>query len=91
MGKIVKILTEDQKYDGSNGNFDYKFTIFKSIYKKVKLLKIALVITFLTILKSIVLDYFFINQLDNRLLKEVCKYIYNAFEGSGYTQWNLDE
>ena len=91
MGEIAKILTEDQKYDGSNGNFDHKFTIFKSICKRVELPETALVTAFPTMLKGIALDHFFTNQLDSRSLKEACKHIRNAFEGSGYTQRNLDE
>ena len=31
-------MLEEQKYDGTNGSFDYKLMIFLDIYNKVELL-----------------------------------------------------
>ncbi len=36
---MVKIYTDDQKYNGISGNFNYKLTIFYNIYEQADILE----------------------------------------------------
>ena len=88
---IAKILTENQKYDGTNGSFDHKLTIFLDICQRVELPNESIMKAFPTMLKGLAQDHFYNNQLSQRPYKEVCTNLRNFFEGPGYHRRNLDQ
>jgi hypothetical protein len=91
ISEVAKIYTNEQRYDGSNGSFDYKLTIFLDICQRVDLPKEALMRAFPTMLKGLAQDHFYNNQLSNRTFDETCTNLRNFFEGPGYHRRNLDK
>jgi hypothetical protein len=91
IGEVAKIYTEEQKYDGSNGNFDHKLTIFLDICQRVELPQEALMRAFPTMLKGLAQDHFYSNQLSQRTYEEACINIRSFFEGPGFERRNLDK
>ncbi|RFU25514.1 hypothetical protein B7463_g10820, partial [Scytalidium lignicola] len=89
ISEISKILTEEQKYDGTNGSFDLKLTIFKDICERVELPETSLMKAFLTMLKGLAQNHFYNNQLSKRTFGEVCTNLRNFFEGPSYHRRNL--
>ena len=63
ISEIAKIVTDEQKYDGLNGSFDHKYTIFVDVCWRVGLPEDILARAFLVILKGMALDHFYNNQL----------------------------
>jgi CO dehydrogenase/acetyl-CoA synthase epsilon subunit len=59
MIEVAKIYTNKQKYNGTNGSFNYKLTIFLDIYNRVELLEEALIRAFPTMLKGLALDRYY--------------------------------
>jgi hypothetical protein len=70
ISEVAKIITEEQKYDGTNGSFDHKYTIFVDICQRVELPEGALARAFPTMLKGLALDHFYNNQLSKHPLEE---------------------
>jgi hypothetical protein len=91
ISEIARIVTDEQKYNGSNGSFDYKYTIFVDVCRRVGLPEDALARAFPVLLKGIALDHFYNNRLAERPLEEACMNIYSFFEGPGYNRRNLVE
>jgi hypothetical protein len=58
---VAGIITDEQKYNGTNGSFDYKLTIFLDVCNRVELLEDdeLRLRTLLTMLKGLALDYFY--------------------------------
>jgi hypothetical protein len=81
---IAKIYTKEQKYSRVDKSFDYKLKIFYNICKRARLSNTAYIDTFLTMLKSLVQDYFYNHNFLERLFNQVCTHLYNFFESSGY-------
>ncbi len=88
---IAKIYTDEQKYDGTNGSFDHKLTIFTDICQRVELPEIALMKAFPTMLKGLAQDHFYNNQLSKRTYEEACTNLRSFFEGPGFHRRSLDE
>jgi len=82
--EITKIYTKEQKYNRTNSSFNYKLAIFRDICKRVELLEEVLLKALPTILKGLVQDYFYNNQLLKCSFKEVCSNLYNFFKGPRY-------
>ena len=61
MAEVAKIYTDEQKYNGTNGSFDHKLTIFLDICNRVKLLEddYLRLRALLIMLKGLALDYFY--------------------------------
>ena len=91
ISEIAKIYTDEQKYDGSNGSFDQKLTIFLDICQRVKLPEEALIKAFPTMLKGLAQDHFYSNKLSQHTYPEACANIRNFFKGPGYNRRNLDK
>jgi hypothetical protein len=91
IGEVAKIYSEVQKYNGTNGSFDYKLTIFLDICQHIELPEEALARAFPTILKGLVQDHFYNNQLSQYTYKEACTNIRSFFEGPGFHYRNLDK
>ena len=51
---IIKIYTDDQKYNNINNSFDFKLIIFYNIYKKSSLPLKGYITAFPTILKGLI-------------------------------------
>jgi hypothetical protein len=58
---IAKIYTEKQKYSSINKSLNYKLIIFYNICNQVDVPQEAYLKAFPTMLKGLVLDYFYIN------------------------------
>ena len=91
ISEIARIVTDEQKYDGLNGSFDHKYTIFVDVCRRVGLPEDALARAFPVILKGMALDHFYNNRLAERPLEEACINICGFFEGPGYNRRNLVE
>jgi hypothetical protein len=91
VSEIAKIYTGEQKYDGTNGSFDHKLTIFLDICDRVELPRESIMKAFPTMLKGLAQDHFYNNQLSQRTYEEVCTNLKNFFEGPGYHRRNLDK
>lgn len=89
--EVTRNYSDDQKYDGTNGSFDLKLIIFRSICYRVELPEQALAKAFPVMLKGLALNQYFNNQLSNRSFDEACQSIRNFFEGPGYQRRVLDE
>jgi hypothetical protein len=66
MAEVAKIYTDEQKYNGTNGSFDHKLTIFLDICNRVELLEEALMRAFPTMLKGLALDRYYNALLSQR-------------------------
>jgi hypothetical protein len=88
---VAKIYTKEQKYDSTNGSFDYKLTIFLDICNRVKLLKEGYLRAFPTMLKGLALDHFYNAKLSQRTYPEAYNNICGFFEGLSYYRRNLDQ
>ena len=91
ISEIAKIYTNEQKYDGTNGSFDQKLTIFLDICQRVELPEKALMKAFPTMLKGLAQDHFYNNQLSQRTFIDACTNLRTFFEGPGYHRRNLDK
>jgi hypothetical protein len=69
ISEVAKIITEEQKYDGTNGSFDHKYTIFIDICRRVALPEVALTRAFPTMLKGLALDQYYTNNLSGKTLE----------------------
>ena len=54
IGEITKMYSEEQKYDGNNGSFNHKLSIFHDICERVGLLEDTLSKALPIILKGLV-------------------------------------
>ncbi|RKF77660.1 hypothetical protein GcM1_217026 [Golovinomyces cichoracearum] len=63
---VTRNYSDDQKYDGTNGSFDLKLIIFRSICDRVELPEQALAKAFPVMLKGLALNQYFNDQLSNR-------------------------
>jgi hypothetical protein len=91
MAEVAKIYTEEQKYDGTNGSFDYKLTIFLDICNRVELLEEGYLRAFPIMLKGLALDHFYNAKLSQRTYLVACDNIRGFFEGPSYHRRNLDQ
>jgi hypothetical protein len=91
IGEVAKIYSEVQKYNGTNSSFDHKLTIFLDICQYIELPEEVLARAFPTILKGLVQDHFYNNQLSSRIYKEAYINIRSFFKGPGFHYRNLDK
>ena len=87
---IAKVYTDRQKYNRTI-SFNYKLTIFYNIYKRSSLPYKGYTTTFPTILKGLAEDYYYSNNLVDKLFKDIYIYMWNFFKGPEYYQKNLIE
>ena len=73
---IIKIYTEESKYRGNRDNFNFKLTIFHNIYKRADVLYKIKAKAFPTMLKGLVLNFFYSNNTINKLsFQDICSAI----------------
>ena len=81
---MAKIYTQDMKYNGTNGSFDHKLTIFEDVYQYVDLPQEDLMRAFPTMLKGLAQDHYYNTQLSKHTYVDACSRIRNFFEGPEY-------
>ena len=64
---IIKIYTKESKYGSNKNSFNFKLTIFYNIYRHANILYKTKVKAFPIMLKSLVLNFFYLNNTINKL------------------------
>ena len=72
---MVKIYTDSQKYNKVSKSFNFKLTIFKDTCRRASLQLNNYIITFPTILKGLIQDYYYNYTLLARIYLEAYTYI----------------
>ena len=73
---IIKIYIKESKYGGNRDSFNFKLTIFYNIYGCANILYKVKVKAFPTILKGLVLNFFYLNNTINKLsFQDICSTI----------------
>ena len=73
---IIKIYIEESKYKNNRNSFNFKLTIFYNIYRHTDILYKAKVKVFPTILKGLVLNFFYLNNTINKSsFQDICSTI----------------
>ena len=88
------MYTEELKYNGINGSFNYKLIIFYNIYNRLDILQEAYNKALLIILTGLALNQYFNSRLSNFLFKDACKHPYSFFKGlsleyKNLSKWNI--
>lgn len=84
LANLEKIYTNEVKYIGKNNSFLFiKLMIFHHIYVRTDVSHVILLKAFLTMLTSLVLDYYYLNtNISNTgTFDEICDLIQTYFEG----------
>ena len=70
---IIKIYTKESKYGGNKNSFNFKLAIFYNIYRRANILYKAKAKVFPIMLKSLVLNFFYLNNTINKLsFQDIC-------------------
>ena len=73
---IIKIYTEESKYKGNKNSFNFKLVIFYNICGYINILYKAKAKAFPTILKGLVLNFFYLNNTINKSsFQDICSTI----------------
>jgi len=88
---IIKIYTDDQKYDGVSDSFNFKLTIFYNICKRSGLPLEGYTIAFPSMLKGLAQDHYYNSNLKLRPFMEAYNHIQQFFKGLEYYCKNLIE
>ena len=80
---IAKVYIDGQKYNRTI-SFNYKLTIFYNIYKRSNLPYKGYITVFPIILKGLIEDHYYSNNLADKLFKDTYIYIQNFFKGPEY-------
>ena len=88
------MYTEELKYNGINGSFNYKLIIFYSICNQFNVPQEAYNKALLIMLIDLALNQYFNNGLSNLLFKDTYKYFYSFFKGpslerKNFSKWNI--
>ena len=87
LSNLAKIYINNAKYIGCNNSFTFKLAIFDNICLKADVLLETKIKVFLTILKGLVLNYYYSNICTNTVtlnFDQVCNSIKNYFEKVEY-------
>ena len=93
----MKLYTEEKKYSREGNSFDYKYSIFINLCEKVELPCDIYLKAFSTILKGVMLKYYYIIYKPNprmTQLVDLCNSIYNTFKEAEFKRsilmkWNV--
>ena len=66
LGIMIKIYTKEHKYRGDRDSFNFKLSIFYNIYRRVNILYKAKAKAFFIILKGLVLNFYYLNNIINK-------------------------
>src|SRR6266702_8013644 len=91
ISNAAKMYTKELKYNGINGSFDYKLTIFYNIYNQFNVLQEAYSKALLIMLTGLALNQYFNSGLGNLLFKDACKYLCGFFKGPNLEHKNLSK
>jgi hypothetical protein len=91
IGEVARILTDEQKYAGTNGSFSQKQVIFHDICHRVGVPKGEIMKAFPTMLKGLAQDHFYNHRLSERTYDEACANIRGFFEGPSAQRSALDK
>ena len=73
---IIKMYTKESKYKGNKNSFNFKFIIFYNIYRCINILYKAKAKAFPIILKGLVLNFFYLNNIINKSsFQDICNAI----------------
>ena len=76
LSTIIKMYIEESKYRNNRDSFNFKLTIFHNIYRYTDVLYKTKAKVFSTILKSLVLNFFYLNNTINKLsFQDICSTI----------------
>ena len=78
---VAKLYTDDQKYSGISGNFDFKLTIFYNICNRVNILPNAYLKALPFILIGLALNYYYNGRLAILIFDEACRQLCGFFKG----------
>ena len=82
---IIKMYTKESKYRGNRDSFNFKFAIFYNICGHADILYKVKAKAFPTILKGLVLDFFYLNNTINKSsFQDICSTIQTYFKGLEY-------
>lgn len=65
LSNLAKTYTKNAKYSGRNNHFTFKLAIFYDICIRADIPPETKIKTFLTILKNLILDYYYYNIITN--------------------------
>ena len=82
---------KELKYNGINGSFNYKLTIFYSIYNRSNILQEAYNKALLIILIGLALNQYFNGGLGNLLFKDAYKHLRGFFKGPSLKRKNISK
>jgi hypothetical protein len=90
----AKLYTDDQKYSGISGNFNFKLTIFYNIYERVDVPERAYPKALPLMLQGLALNYYYNAKLAIFTFEDTCKSLYSFFRGpssehKSLNKWNL--
>ena len=78
---IVKLYTDDQKYNGISGNFNFKLIIFYNIYNRVDILLNAYLKALPFILIGLALNHYYNSRLAILIFDKAYRQFYGFFKG----------
>jgi hypothetical protein len=84
---LVKLYTDEFKYNNENDNFNFKLTIFTDLCQKADIFKQEFSQAYSIILRSLVLNYYYINFKSNPFnvfFNKLYKATRNYFKRSEY-------
>ena len=81
---LVKIYTEESKYNREDDNFNCKLIIFNNLYNRVDIPQKVKIKGFLIILRGITLNFYYKNKATYITFNSICNTIHNHFKGLKY-------
>src|SRR6266576_951052 len=91
ISNTAKIYIEELKYNGTNGSFNYKLTIFYNICNQSDILQEAYNKALPIMLTGLALNQYFNGRLGNLLFKDACRHLHGFFKGPSSKRKNLGE
>jgi hypothetical protein len=91
LANAAKLYTDDQKYSGISGNFNFKLTIFYNIYERADILKRVYPKALSLMLQGLALDYYYNTKLAIFIFKDACKSLYSFFRGPSSEHKSLNK
>jgi hypothetical protein len=95
LANLIKLYTNETKYNDENDSFSYKLTIFHDMCDRVDVLQSIKLKTFFIMLKDLTFDYYYSNMnIDIFIIfDEICFLMKNYFEDVEYkrdilSRWN---
>ena len=85
------MFTDELKYNGTNGSFDYKLAIFYNICNRCDIPPEAHGKALPNMLSGLALNLYFTGNFANFTFEDACKGIRNFFEGPGSERKSLSE